>query len=51
MIESVPYMFDSHIGGSWGTAYKGFRVVELTKDNSILTYIMNPIEKINQASL
>jgi predicted phosphohydrolase len=51
MIESVPYLFDSHIGGNWGTTYNGFRVVELTKDNSILTYIMNPIEKINQASL
>ena len=50
MMDTVPYMFDSHIGGSWGTSYKGFRVVELTKDNSILTYIMNPSEKINQAS-
>jgi len=50
MVDSLPFMFDSHVGGSWGTAYKGFRVVELTKDNSILTYIMNPVEKINQAS-
>jgi len=50
MQDTVPYMFDSHIGGSWGTSYNGFRVVELIKDNSILTYIMNPTEKINQAS-
>lgn len=50
MLDTVPFMFDSHIGGSWGTSYKGFRVVELLKDNSILTYIMNPTEKINQAS-
>lgn len=50
MVDSLPFMFDSHVGGSWGTSYKGFRVVEVTKDNSILTYIMNPAEKINQAS-
>ena len=50
MVDTLPFMFDSHFGGSWGTSYKGFRVVELTKDNSILTYIMNPVEKINQAS-
>lgn len=50
MVDTIPFMFDSHIGGSWGTSYRGFRVVELVKDNSILTYIMNPTEKINQAS-
>jgi predicted phosphohydrolase len=50
MVDTVPFMFDSHIGGSWGTSYRGFRVVELIKDNSILTYVMNPTEKINQAS-
>jgi predicted phosphohydrolase len=50
MVDNVPYMFDSHIGGSWGTTYRGFRVVELLKNNSIVTYIMNPTEKINQAS-
>jgi 3',5'-cyclic AMP phosphodiesterase CpdA len=50
MVESLPFMFDSHIGGSWGTSYRGFRVVELMKDNSLLTYLMNPTEKINQAS-
>lgn len=50
MVGTVPYLFDSHVGGSWGTSYRGFRVVELVRDNSILTYIMNPTEKINQAS-
>jgi 3',5'-cyclic AMP phosphodiesterase CpdA len=50
MVDNVPYMFDSHIGGSWGTSYRGFRVVELLKDNSIVTYILNPTEKLNQAS-
>ncbi len=50
IVDSVPYMFDSHVGGSWGTSYRGFRVVEVLKDNSIVTYIMNPTEKLNQAS-
>lgn len=50
MQDNIPFMFDSHFGGSWGTTYKGFRVVELAKDNSFVTYIMNPTEKINQAT-
>ena len=49
-VDSLPFMFDSHFGGSWGTSYRGFRVVELVKEKSFLTYIMNPTEKINQAS-
>jgi hypothetical protein len=50
MVDKLPFMFDSHFGGNWGTSYRGFRVVELAHDNSLLTYIMNPSEKINQAS-
>jgi hypothetical protein len=38
------YFFDSHIGGSWGTAYRGYRVVEVLKDGTIMTYQMNPGE-------
>ena len=49
--DGIPYLFDSHIGGSWGTEYKGFRIVELYKDESMLTYIMNPTEKINLSDL
>jgi predicted phosphodiesterase len=49
-VNSLPFMFDSHFGGSWGTSYRGFRVVELVQQKSLLTYIMNPTEKINQAS-
>lgn len=49
MWEGVPCMFDSHFGGSWGTSYRGFRVVELVGKNSYVTYIMNPTERINQA--
>lgn len=47
MKDNIPYLFDTHFGGNWGTSYKGFRVVELLKDNSMLTYLMNPTEKIN----
>ena len=47
--NNIPYIFDAHFGGNWGTAYRGFRVVELMKDGSMGTYIMNPFEKINEA--
>lgn len=50
IVDKLPFMFDSHIGGNWGTSYRGFRVVELTHDNSLLTYIMNPLQRINEAS-
>ena len=48
MKNNVPFIFDAHFGGNWGTAYKGFRIVELKKDNSILTYILNPTDKLNE---
>lgn len=48
MSNDIPFFFDSHIGGSWGTAYKGFRVVELMDDGSLVTYMMNPVEKMNE---
>ena len=48
MVEKVPYIFDAHVGGNWGTPYKGFRVVELLKDNSMITYMMNPTDKLNE---
>lgn len=51
MHQEIPFVFDAHVGGSWGTAYRGFRVVELHKDNSIITYIMNPGVQINNATL
>ena len=46
MNAGIPFLFDSHMGGNWGTAYKGFRVVELLNDDSMITYMMNPIEKM-----
>ena len=51
MKGTIPFIFDSHVGGNWGTAYRGFRIVELRKDNSLLTYVLNPSEKINEQTL
>lgn len=36
------YFWDAHIAGSWGTDYKGYRIVEILKDDSVLTYQLNP---------
>jgi hypothetical protein len=41
MHGKIPFYFDAHIGGNWGTAYKGFRVVELMQDGSLATYMLN----------
>ena len=51
MKNNIPFIFDAHFGGNWGTAYKGFRIVELRKDNSILTYILNPFDKLNEQTI
>jgi len=45
MAKNIPFLFDSHVGGSWGTPYRGFRVVELLNDGTLVTYMMNPTEK------
>jgi Icc protein len=50
MNGKIPYLFDSHIGGNWGTEYRGFRVVELMDDGTLVTYMMNPTEKLNELS-
>lgn len=46
MADKIPFLFDSHVGGAWGTPYKGFRIVELLNDGTIITYMMNPTEKM-----
>jgi DNA repair exonuclease SbcCD nuclease subunit len=48
MVDKTPFLFDSHFGGNWGTKYNGFRVVEVMRDNSMVTYMMNPTEKMNE---
>lgn len=45
-----PCLFDAHIGGNWGTPYKGFRVVEILKDGTLVSYMMNPTQKVNSFS-
>ncbi len=37
----LPHFFDSHIGGDWGTEYRGYRVVEIDDNNIIFTYQVN----------
>ena len=49
--QDVPFIFDSHIAGSWGTDYNGFRIVEVLADNTALTYMMNPDIVIKKAEL
>lgn len=48
MIGKLPFLFDSHIGGSWGTPHKGFRVVELLNSGTVITYLMDPTIKKNE---
>jgi 3',5'-cyclic AMP phosphodiesterase CpdA len=50
MVDNLPFMFDAHVGGNWGTPYKGFRVIEMMKDGSMVSYMMNPTEKMNEIS-
>lgn len=49
--QGIPFVFDAHFGGNWGTEYLGFRIVELYEDNTIITYIHNPFKVINKATL
>jgi predicted phosphodiesterase len=37
-----PYFFDGHFGGNWGTAYKGYRIVEIYQDHTWQSYQYNP---------
>lgn len=48
--RQTPCLFDAHMGGNWGTPYKGFRVVEILNDGTLLSYMMNPTQKINDYS-
>jgi len=47
------YFFDSHVGGSWGTKYNGYRIVEVFKNGEIVTYQMNPepMTKVNDTKI
>ena len=47
------YLFDGHVGGSWGVDYRGYRIVEVLKSGDVLTYQMNPVagKKVNEHGL
>lgn len=49
--NEIPFVFDSHFGGNWGTSYRGFRIVERMKDNSIVTYLLDPVKQLHKATL
>jgi len=51
MKGKIPFVFDAHFGGSWGTEYRGFRVVEVLRDGTIATYILNPVDRIQEGVL
>lgn len=39
--DKLPHFFDAHIGGNWGTSYRGYRIVEVNEDNTLHTYQVN----------
>lgn len=39
--NKLPHFFDAHIGGNWGTSYRGYRIVEVDEENKIGTYQVN----------
>ncbi|HLF33581.1 MAG TPA: metallophosphoesterase [Cyclobacteriaceae bacterium] len=40
--NNFQYFFDGHFGGSWGTNYHGYRIVEVMRSGKIITYQFNP---------
>ncbi len=40
-VEGKPFIFDGHYGGSWGTNYRGYRIVEI-EGEEVVTYQCNP---------
>ncbi|HSC55208.1 MAG TPA: metallophosphoesterase [Phnomibacter sp.] len=51
MKDDIPFVYCAHFGGDWGTKYCGFRVAELYKDGSLLTYMLDPVQKRNERVL
>lgn len=40
-VQGKPFIFDGHYGGSWGTNYRGYRIVEVYEKEAV-TYQCNP---------
>lgn len=49
--KSTPFIFDGHIGGSWGVNYHGFRIIEIRGKDKIITYMMNKDKVINKTKI
>ncbi len=51
--NKLPHFFDSHIGGNWGTSYRGYRIVEVLEDNQVVTYQVNASQNpvLNQVNI
>lgn len=49
--QGLPHLFDAHFGGNWGTAYKGYRIVEIDQANHISTYQVNASQNPNLNTL
>ncbi|WP_228527807.1 metallophosphoesterase family protein [Pararhodonellum marinum] len=41
---SKPYLFSGHMGGSWGTPHRGYRVVEVYEEGKVLSYLQTVLE-------
>lgn len=41
--DGLPYLFDSHAGGHWGTSFRGFRELELFADGRIETRVTDGV--------
>ena len=49
--DGVPYLFDSHIGGNWGTSFRGYRIVELYRNGAMRTWMMDPLKSLEEADI
>lgn len=43
--ERTSYFFTGSIGSKWGLSYKGFRIVEIRSDHTVITYQYDPMHK------
>jgi hypothetical protein len=51
-VQGIPCLFDGHMGGSWGTGYRGYRIVEINAEGQLSSYQCNPEAfRVNQAKL
>ena len=49
--DGVPYLFDSHLGGNWGTSFRGYRIVELYRNGAMHTWMMDPLKSLEEADI